>query len=236
MAKILVIDDDPNVLRIVRAKLRSAGHEVVTAPGGREGVRRMREDVPDLLITDVMMPEMDGFAVVEAIRGDEGLKRTPIIMLTARDDVDEVIEGLERGADDYVVKPFDIQELLARVNALLRMRDLQLKALEAERLKALLEMAGTAAHEINSPLTVIVGYVDLMMRKTRKKDPSYEFLTAIRNNAARIAEIVEKFRMIRRYESKTYWGDIKILDLERSTKEEREGDVRGARGGDGGAG
>jgi DNA-binding response OmpR family regulator len=225
MAKILVIDDDPNILRVIKVRLRSARHEVVTASDGQEGIRRMKEDAPDLLITDVMMPEVDGFAVVEAVRGDEGLRRTPIIMLTARDDVNEVIEGLERGADDYVVKPFNIQELLARVHALLRMRDLQLKALEAERLKALLEMAGTAAHEINSPLTVIVGHVELMMRKTKKKGPSYESLMAIRNNAARIAEIVEKFRMIRRYESKTYWGHIKILDLERSTREEREGDV-----------
>lgn len=220
MAKILVIDDDPNVLRIVKAKLRSARHEAVTASGGQEGLERVRRDAPDLVITDVMMPEMDGYAVVKAIRKDEALKRTPIILLTARGDVEEVVQGLEGGADDYVVKPFNLQELLARVNALLRMRDLQARALEAERLKALLEMAGAAAHEINQPLTVIMGYADLMIRKTKKRDPFYEFLTLIRDNATRISGIIDKFRAIRRYESKTYLGNVKILDVERATKEE----------------
>ena len=223
MANILVIDDDPDVRRLIVKRLEAAGHEVAAASGGHEGIDMARRSPPDLILTDLMMPEGDGNAVVEMIRKDDALTRTPIIMLTARSDVADVVRGLDQGADDYVAKPFHLQELMARVSALLRMRDLQDRAMEAERLKALLELAGAAAHEINQPLTVIVGYADLMLRRSQEQDPFRPFLRAILENATQIAGTLKKFQTIRRYESKTYLGEIKILDVERSTEEGHDG-------------
>lgn len=219
MATILVIDDDPEIRMLIQKRFRSAGHEVFAASGGREGIEVARRERPDLVITDMMMPEGDGLTLVSEMRKDPVLLRTGVIMLTARSEVGDVVQGLEHGADEYLSKPFNLRELLARAQALLRMGELQDQAMEAERLKALLELAGAAAHEINQPLTVIVGYADLMLRRSCGEDPSRPLLQAIVDNATQIAGTLRKLQEIRRYESKTYLGDIKILDVERSTQE-----------------
>ena len=220
MARILLVDDDENAVRLVSEKLRSEGMDVLIATGGQEGIDKAKQERPDLVMTDLMMPEINGYAVARAIREDASLVCTPIIMLTAQNQVDEVIKGLAMGADDYIVKPFRLQELLARVNALLRMRDLQIKSMEAERLKALLEMAGAAAHEINQPLTVIMGYADMIQKRMKKQDEFYEFITSIYKNSLRISEIIKKLQSIRRYESKPYIGNVKIMDFDGSSKAE----------------
>ena len=219
MGKILLIDDDQNTLQVLSEKLRLAGHETIIAQGGREGVEKAKRELPQLIVTDVMMPDVSGYDVTRAIRESEDLKNIPIIMLTAHSRVEELARGLDQGADDYVVKPFKLRELLARVNALLRMRELQSKVMETERLKALLEMAGAAAHEINQPLTVIMGYADLIRGKMSRQDPHFEHIQSIYENASRINQIIKKLLAIRRYESKTYVGGVKILDVERSTTE-----------------
>ena len=219
MGKILLIDDDQSTLQVLSEKLRLAGHETIIAQGGREGVEKAKRELPQLIVTDVMMPEVSGYDVTRAIRESEDLKNIPIIMLTAHSRVEELARGLDQGADDYVVKPFKLRELLARVNALLRMRELQSKVMETERLKALLEMAGAAAHEINQPLTVIMGYADLIRGKMSRQDPHFEHIQSIYENASRINQIIKKLLAIRRYESKTYVGGVKILDVERSTTE-----------------
>lgn len=115
--KILLVEDDPAVLSSVRRRLVFEGFEVDTAETGAAALERYRDSPPDLLIVDVMLPELDGFQVVERVRAQSDV---PILMLTARDAVQDRVTGLERGADDYLVKPFDLQELLARIRALLR--------------------------------------------------------------------------------------------------------------------
>ena len=118
--RILVIDDDPKIRTVVRRGLAYEGYRVVEAGSGEEGLEKAREHLPDLIILDVMMPGMDGLEVTRRLRssGDE----IAILMLTARDEVKDRVEGLETGADDYLVKPFSFEELLARVHALLRRR------------------------------------------------------------------------------------------------------------------
>jgi two-component system, OmpR family, response regulator MprA len=118
--RILVVDDDPKIRTVVRRGLAYEGYRVVEAASGEEGLAKAREHLPDLVILDVMMPGIDGFEVTRRLRasGDE----IAILMLTARDEVEDRVEGLETGADDYLVKPFSFVELLARVHALLRRR------------------------------------------------------------------------------------------------------------------
>jgi DNA-binding response OmpR family regulator len=115
--RILVIDDDADIRGLVRELLRRAGHEVAEAPDGRAGLRALHASPPDLVLLDVSMPELDGWQTLERIRD---LSDVPVLMLTARGDELERVRGLQAGADDYVTKPFGRQELVARVQALLR--------------------------------------------------------------------------------------------------------------------
>jgi DNA-binding response OmpR family regulator len=116
-SRILVVDDDDDIRGLVRALLERAGHEVVDAPDGRAGLRELYAGSPDLVILDVAMPGLDGWATLERIRE---VTDVPVLMLTARDAELERVRGLMGGADDYVVKPFGRQELVARVDVLLR--------------------------------------------------------------------------------------------------------------------
>ncbi len=126
---ILVADDEPNIIKLLRLYLREDGYEVTAARDGREALERFKADKPDLVILDLMMPHLGGFEVCQEIRKESDV---PIIMLTARsDDVDKIV-GLEMGADDYVTKPFNPRELLARVKANLRRREWDRQAGETE--------------------------------------------------------------------------------------------------------
>ncbi|WP_270164929.1 response regulator transcription factor [Paenibacillus sp. SYP-B4298] len=116
--QIMVIDDDEKITSLLRRSLAFEGYEVVTAPNGLEGLKQMMTADPDLLILDVMMPQVDGWEVAKRVR--EGGSSVPILMLTAKDEVQDRVRGLDLGADDYLVKPFALEELLARVRALLR--------------------------------------------------------------------------------------------------------------------
>ena len=119
-ARILVADDEPNIVRLLRLYLGHEGYEVVSASDGREALDRFRQDRPDLVVLDLMMPGLGGFEVCTEIRKQSSV---PVLMLTARsDDVDKIV-GLEVGADDYVTKPFNPREVVARVKAALRRRD-----------------------------------------------------------------------------------------------------------------
>ena len=115
--KILVADDEANIRRILETRLAMQGHEVVMAQNGAEALERFRGFEPDLVVLDVMMPELDGFAVVERIRAQS---EVPIILLTALGDVADRITGLQLGADDYMVKPFSPKELEARIRCVMR--------------------------------------------------------------------------------------------------------------------
>jgi two-component system KDP operon response regulator KdpE len=114
---VLVVDDEPRMVEFIRMNLDLEGYRVSTASNGREAIERVREDLPDLVLLDVMMPEMDGF---EALRRTREISTVPVIMVTVRGDETDLIRGLELGADDYVSKPFSPRELLSRIKALLR--------------------------------------------------------------------------------------------------------------------
>jgi pilus assembly protein CpaE len=120
MTRILVVDDSTFNLKIITASLTPAGYEVVTASNGREALERADALMPDLIILDVMMPDLNGYEVCRRLRRTPTMARRPIMMLTAQDSLEERINGLEAGADDYMCKPFEAAELQARVKALLR--------------------------------------------------------------------------------------------------------------------
>ncbi len=114
---ILVVDDEPRMIQFIRMNLELEGFRVLQAATGLEALNRVRDDLPDLIVLDVMMPELDGFETLRLLRE---ITSVPVIMLTVKDDEDDKVRGLELGADDYVTKPFSPRELSSRVKAALR--------------------------------------------------------------------------------------------------------------------
>ena len=135
MDRILVVDDDHDIVRLVRSYLEKAGFEVLTAFDGETALHLLRAERPQLLILDLMLPDRDGWDVARLVRSDKKLAATPIIMLTARVEDNDKIVGLEIGADDYITKPFNPREVVARVRALLRRSNLQNEAQAPERIQ-----------------------------------------------------------------------------------------------------
>jgi len=117
-ARLLIVEDDPNILELLAASLRFAGFDVSTAKSGLDAVAAVQRHRPDLVVLDVMLPDMDGFEVVRRLRGAG--QSTPVVFLTARDGTEDKIRGLTAGGDDYVTKPFSLEEVIARIRAVLR--------------------------------------------------------------------------------------------------------------------
>jgi adenylate cyclase len=122
--RILAVDDTPENLEILRMRLEANGYEVVSAADGEEGLAKARSLRPDLILLDIMMPKLDGIGVVRILKADQTLRSIPVILVTAKADTRDVIEGLDAGGDDYLTKPFEHRALLARVRSMLRQKAL----------------------------------------------------------------------------------------------------------------
>ncbi len=115
MAKILVAEDEKQIADMIAFKLTNSGHEVIRAQDGEQAMKLAKHDIPDLIMLDAMMPGLSGFEVLRRLKADSTLRSVPVIMVTAKGHERDVLNGLRAGADDYVVKPFSLKELAARV-------------------------------------------------------------------------------------------------------------------------
>jgi DNA-binding response OmpR family regulator len=120
MPTVLVVDDDPVIQKLLQVNFEMEGYDVVVAGDGEEGLAMAREERPDLILLDVMMPKMNGLEVLAALKADAGTDTIPVILLSAKAQAGDIRDGLDAGADDYVTKPFEPLDLVDRVNALLR--------------------------------------------------------------------------------------------------------------------
>lgn len=120
MDKIIVVDDELDILDFVQISLEADGFEVITASSGKEALAKIKQELPDLILLDLMMPHMDGYEVMKILKADKQTRNIPVIMLTALAQADDKVKGLRTGADDYITKPFDLRELTLRVNAVLK--------------------------------------------------------------------------------------------------------------------
>lgn len=159
---LLVVEDNPDMRAFISGILAKRWR-VEVARNGREGLETARRIRPDLIVSDVMMPEMNGFEMVEALRKDKAFTSTPIIFLSARTGSEAVVQGLTLGAVDYVNKPFKQTELEARVESQLRLRSAERALAERDsRLIAMGQMTGTIAHDLRSPLTTVIGRLAIL--------------------------------------------------------------------------
>ena len=179
MAKILIMDDDAHIRRFAQVHLKADGHEVVSAEDGAEGLAMVEWERPDLILLDVVMPKMDGYEVLRQLRGEEPFRGIPVIMFTTEIGTREVARGLDAGAEDYITKPFDPEEFLARVRSCLRMKELERELVEKERklagVETLRQTLVTLSHHINNAMTGICGNAELC----RAGDVSTDRLVAV---------------------------------------------------------
>jgi len=132
--RVVVVDDEPSILEMLRIRLESMGATVFTIPRGSDTLPLARREAPDLILLDIMMPDLDGFSVIRQLKEDETTRQIPVIFMTARDEIDSRVQGLDLGAHDYVTKPFNAVELVARIRAALRVKALQDELYEKNRL------------------------------------------------------------------------------------------------------
>jgi two-component system NtrC family sensor kinase len=224
---ILVVDDDDDVRTIISAVMASADYDVREASSGVDALSIITEREPDLILLDYMMPGLSGLEVCQKLRQLPGGSFIPVIMLTARTELHDKLAGLASGADDYVTKPFQHEELLARVRAHLRIRELsrslQQKNVELERAQdtiieherklALLQFAGSAAHQIGQPLSAIILHCHLLESLPKEDVKFLKALAGIKSDAKRINEIVMTLRNADKVGVEEYHKGEKILTV-----------------------
>ncbi len=217
-SKILLVDDDANARIILNRVLTKSGYEVMEASNGREALEAASKFRPDVMLIDWMMPEMDGEQLAKWIKNDATLRFTYIILLTAKGDVKDRVRGLQAGADDYITKPAPHQEVLARIESGVRVRNLHNEIQQLTRRVALLELAATVGHEINNPLNVIYLALD-MMRKSLKNgefDKLEKGIQLIAETADRLKEIARKFVELKDPESTIYIDNLNMIDIHKN--------------------
>lgn len=164
MYTILVVEDNPDMLHFISTQLKN-DYQVVGARDGEEGLESARKFLPDLILSDIMMPKMSGYDLLKAVREDYSLRNIPVIFLTAKAEQDMKIEGLEYGVNDYLTKPFNSQELLARVKNLIKIRELQQELYSVAKLASIGQLAAGTAHEINNPLAASMSELRVLKRE-----------------------------------------------------------------------
>jgi CheY-like chemotaxis protein len=189
---ILVVDDQPINVQLLKRKLEREGIQVTTAYNGIEALELVKRAKPDLILLDVMMPDMDGIEVCQRLQADEQTRSIPIIFITARTTKEGKIEGLSVGAVDYITKPIDLDETLARVQTQLRfvainreMIDLQRRLVEARRAATIGAVTQGIAHNLNNLLGVVIGYLDLIKAYYDKPEQ-------VRKNAQHVEDAVHR--------------------------------------------
>ncbi|MDM8526728.1 hybrid sensor histidine kinase/response regulator [Anaerolineales bacterium HSG24] len=195
--KILVVDDQPANLDILFRTLKIAGYKVLVAKSGQSAIRQAERTQPDIILLDVMMPGMNGFLTSQKLKENELTQEIPIIFMTALNDIDSKIVGFEVGAVDYVTKPFEFKEILARINAHLTIRKLQQElqhknnALQAQN-EELNAFAHTVAHDLKNPLLPIIISVDLLAMDESLSLSGIENVDFIRRNANKMNNIIHE--------------------------------------------
>jgi len=226
MKKILVIDDLPENVFLLQDRLESEGYEVITAYEGKSGLNKAISEQPDLILLDIMMPDITGLDVCKKLVVNEETAHIPIILVTAKIEAEDTKEGLEAGAFDYIKKPFNRIELLARVKSALKLSDARKQLIEAERSKLFAATVVTANHKIKQPLTLMSLSAAAIKREIGKEIISTEAINKrleyITTAIKEINNILNQLHTIKKPVLSDYVKNIKMIDVD--TKEEPASD------------
>ncbi|MCG6973084.1 MAG: response regulator [Desulfobacterales bacterium] len=214
--KILIAEDNSTSRRILESILIKWNYEVISARDGIEAWEKLQgSDPPRLMILDWMMPGKNGVELCRELRERNDVGPMYIILLTARDDKNDIVEGLSAGADDYIAKPFNKDELQARIDVGRRMVELQDALIEREKLQVIFEITGTICHELTQPMQAISGNSELILMNIQENDPLYRNIKTIKEQVDRMGNITQKLKQVTRYKTKDYING-KIIDIDRA--------------------
>jgi len=216
--KILIADDNADSRTLLTELLSQWRHEVTSAADGHEALERLAgKDAPHLLILDWMMPRIDGVELCRRLRNRDSGNPHYIILLTSRVGSEDAVTALEAGANDYMRKPCDFDELRARVQVGCRFLDLQTQLRNQERLQGVLQMAGAACHEMNQPLQIILTCSESLTANLSPQDPNYEVAVAIQDGVKRLGDVTSRMMNITSVRTREFLnGEKQIVDLTES--------------------
>lgn len=213
--KVLIVEDEKDTLFILDKLLSKNNYMVYTSTNGQDALNQLNEVMPEVIIADWTMPVMDGLELCNLIKKDEKYKLIYFIILTARASLKDRVTGLDVGADDFLVKPVQNQELLARIRSGIRIHNLQNELKNIEHNKALIEMACTIGHKINNPLSsLLVSVKNIEDELGDKKDGFFEDLVVINKSIERIKTLANDLAHLQNPEIINYTSDNKMLKLD----------------------
>ncbi len=218
-ARILVAEDNEDNRRLLSIYLSREGYEVIEACDGTEAMEKALAETPDLVLSDVQMPGLDGYSLCHQLKQNPETERIPVILITAvHTSLEDTLHGLRLGANDFISRPFRQSELLARVQTQLRIKELQDRLVQAERVSTVARMAVTLAHEISNPLSGILGYAEVLLRELEQDALTSERLRTslerIREAATQIRSVLEQLRNLPQPEVYEYAPGLEGISLE----------------------
>jgi two-component system, sensor histidine kinase and response regulator len=216
MKRILIVDDDASNRFLMEQILKRGGFESESLDSGFRAVETAREIHPDLILLDIMMPDRDGLSVLRELKGGPETVQIPVIMVTARDDSELLATALEAGAADYVRKPLDSVELLARINSALKLAMYMEEHRKLDQLKVVQEMVGAVSHNINQPLTALRTHMAILEQKIFGNEICSiiePYLNGMRSSLEELIEMMEKLKRVNRYEQVRYMDGVQIVNL-----------------------
>ncbi len=223
MSKVLVVDDQKDNVFVLEDRLKREGYEVLKAYDGKACLGIAEEEAPDIILLDVMMPGMSGFEVCKILTESKATKNIPVILVTALTDAEDLKEGLQVGAFDYVKKPFNRVELIARVKAALRFRESQKIMLEFEKINTFSATVSTANHEIKQPLTLINLSTAAINRELGKDEINREVVKKrvvfIEDATRDIISVLDQLSSIKTPILTEWVNDVKLVDLSDGKKD-----------------
>lgn len=226
MKRILVIDDLPENVFMLQDRLEHEGYEVITAYNGSTGLEKALSELPDLILLDVMMPDITGIEVCRRLVNNPTTKDIPIILVTAKSGAEDTKEGLEAGAFDYIKKPFNRIELLARVKSALKLSEAHKLLLEAEKRDTFMATVVTANHKIKQPLTLLSLSSTAIKRELEKEEISKEMILKRMNYIdiaiKEITEVLNQLNEIKTPILSKYTSDIKMVKLDDDQRDENQ--------------
>jgi DNA-binding response OmpR family regulator len=218
MKTILVIDDLPENVFMLQDRLENEGYNILTAYDGKSGIEKVRSELPDLILLDIMMPGITGIEVCKILVNDDRTKHIPIILVTAKAGAEDTKEGLEAGAFDYIKKPFNRVELLARVQSALKLSEANSLLLEAEKKSTFVATVVTANHKIKQPLTLLTLSSAAIKRELNKeeisKDSILNRLKYVDTAVKEITDVLNQLNSIKEPVMAQYTRNIKMIKVD----------------------
>lgn len=220
---ILIVDDNPSNLRLLELILTKENYEVISVESASKALKFIETSLPDLIFLDVMMPDLDGYELCDKLKNLQRTSDIPIIFVTSKSDTNDIVRGFECGAADYVTKPFNRVELLARLKTHLELKQTHDRLLALEKKSVTDAITTTTNHEINQPLTVLTGNLFLLKNSLANMslaEDQHKYMQLMESSINKIKDLLVKYRNGQPARYEKYSSDAKMLIFDEKKKSE----------------